>query len=72
VYLEKINVIGAEALQRGLYLVEDCCARETGLIDIFTCILEFRLEHRSGSDLVSNKSEAFGKDYESVTRNSIL
>ena len=72
VYLEKIEVRGLQARERGVNCVEDGRTGEATLVDIPRLVLEAGCEDRVDADIVGNESIAFRGDHDLVTGDLIL
>ena len=70
--LEKIEVRGLQARERGVDRVEDGRAREPSLVDVSWLFLELGREVWADAEIVVDEMKAFRRDHDLVTGDLIL
>lgn len=71
--LEDIDVVGVEALERGVDLVEDGRAREVVLVDVVLGLLErLAVQEVAHVGLLAHAPEALGHDDDLLARDTVL
>ena len=70
--LEKIEVRGLQARERGVDRVEDGCAGEPTLVDVLWLFLEIGRDVWVGAGIIADETKAFRRNHDLVTGDLIL